>query len=125
MACLQYLTFGIVQICSVSKDCCFVQKLVPCCSTTFAYITSVLLAMRLVTEVSDYLTKLCRVSLYHLTINCYDIPLLTMQFISLPLLHRFLQESLQLGAPLISVDAPLLSADDLADQIVEVLNFFG
>jgi pimeloyl-ACP methyl ester carboxylesterase len=26
---------------------------------------------------------------------------------------------------MISVDAPLLSADDLADQIVEVLNYFG
>ncbi|WZZ38159.1 hypothetical protein YC2023_034418 [Brassica napus] len=44
---------------------------------------------------------------------------------SYPLLHRFFQESLQLGAPVIGVDAPLLSADDLADQIVEVLNYFG
>ncbi|CAF1883294.1 protein NDL2-like isoform X2 [Brassica napus] len=31
----------------------------------------------------------------------------------------------ELGAPVISVDAPLLSADDLADQIIEVLNYFG
>ncbi|KAF8118209.1 hypothetical protein N665_0006s0201 [Sinapis alba] len=31
----------------------------------------------------------------------------------------------ELGAPVIGVDAPLLSADDLADQIVEILNYFG
>ncbi|XP_010519857.1 PREDICTED: pollen-specific protein SF21-like isoform X2 [Tarenaya hassleriana] len=31
----------------------------------------------------------------------------------------------ELGAPAISLDAPLITVDDLADQIVEVLNFFG
>ncbi|XLU19856.1 hypothetical protein S245_055922, partial [Arachis hypogaea] len=32
---------------------------------------------------------------------------------------------LQLGAPEIVPDYPILSVDDLADQIAEVLNFFG
>ncbi|PQM38401.1 pollen-specific protein SF21 [Prunus yedoensis var. nudiflora] len=35
------------KICPAFKDYYFVQKHVPCCSTTFAYIISVLLAMRL------------------------------------------------------------------------------
>ncbi|OIV97683.1 hypothetical protein TanjilG_12440 [Lupinus angustifolius] len=37
----------------------------------------------------------------------------------------FLQELLQLGAAAIDPDDPILSVDDLADQIAEVLNFFG
>lgn len=40
-------------------------------------------------------------------------------------LWELLQEFLQLGAASISVDDPVPSADDLADQILEVLNFFG
>lgn len=32
---------------------------------------------------------------------------------------------LQLGADLISSDVPLLSVDELADQVAEVLDFFG
>ena len=36
-----------------------------------------------------------------------------------------LQELLQLGAATISPDDPLLSVDDLADQVAEVLNYFG
>lgn len=32
---------------------------------------------------------------------------------------------LQLGAASIDTDVPILSADDLADQVAEVLNFFG
>jgi len=39
--------------------------------------------------------------------------------------NLFLQELLQLGAADIGPDNPVLSADDLADQIVEVLNYFG
>ena len=35
------------------------------------------------------------------------------------------QELLQLGAAAIDPDYPILSADDLADQIAEVLNFLG
>ena len=47
-----------------------------------------------------------------------------------PIIHivslwELLQEFLQLGAAAISVDDPVPSADDLADQILEVLNFFG
>ncbi|CAI0432463.1 unnamed protein product, partial [Linum tenue] len=34
-------------------------------------------------------------------------------------------ELLQLGADVISSDAPLLSVDDLADQVAEVLDYFG
>jgi len=34
-------------------------------------------------------------------------------------------ELLQLGAAAIDPDDPILSADDLADQIAEVLNYFG
>lgn len=30
-----------------------------------------------------------------------------------------------MGADVISSDAPLLSVDDLADQVAEVLDFFG
>ena len=41
------------------------------------------------------------------------------------LMRHFLQELLQLGAATISPDDPLLSVDDLADQIAEVLNYFG
>ncbi|XP_010041425.1 protein NDL1 isoform X1 [Eucalyptus grandis] len=49
------------------------------------------------------------------------------------LLHNFCiyhidapgHEVLQLGADVISSDAPILSVDDLADQIAEVLDFFG
>ncbi|RYR06035.1 hypothetical protein Ahy_B06g085838 isoform B [Arachis hypogaea] len=37
----------------------------------------------------------------------------------------FVQELPQLGAPEIAPDYPVLSVDDLADQIAEVLNFFG
>nr|CAN67287.1 hypothetical protein VITISV_021600 [Vitis vinifera] len=36
-----------------------------------------------------------------------------------------LNQLLQLGADAVSLDEPALSADDLADQIAEVLNFFG
>ncbi|KAL4391568.1 hypothetical protein HN873_009290 [Arachis hypogaea] len=35
------------------------------------------------------------------------------------------KELLQLGAPKIVLDYPIFSVDDLSDQIVEVLNFFG
>lgn len=41
-----------------------------------------------------------------------------------PLLARP-QEFLQLGAGPICQDEPIPSVDDLADQIVEVLNYFG
>ncbi|XWS72469.1 hypothetical protein CRYUN_Cryun02cG0042200 [Craigia yunnanensis] len=41
------------------------------------------------------------------------------------LILGFLQEILQLGAAPISSDDLMPSVDDLADQIVEVLNFFG
>lgn len=37
----------------------------------------------------------------------------------------FDEEVLQLGADVISADVPILSVDDLADQVVEVLDFFG
>lgn len=37
----------------------------------------------------------------------------------------FYQELLQLGAEAITPSAPLLSVDDLADQIAEVLDYFG
>ena len=37
----------------------------------------------------------------------------------------FVQEFLQLGADVISSDVPLLNVDDLAEQIAEVLDFFG
>lgn len=40
---------------------------------------------------------------------------------SLPLCLR----ALQLGAAVISSDIPLLSVDDLAEQVREVLDFFG
>jgi len=41
--------------------------------------------------------------------------------------YRFVPfcELLQLGAAAIYPDGPILSADDLADQIAEVLNYFG
>nr|VDC85963.1 unnamed protein product [Brassica oleracea] len=42
---LSHILMLLLIICSPFKGCCFVQKLVPCCSTTFAFITSVLLAM--------------------------------------------------------------------------------
>lgn len=35
------------------------------------------------------------------------------------------QEFLQLGAAVMSLDDPVLSVDDLADQIAEVLDYFG
>lgn len=35
------------------------------------------------------------------------------------------QEFLQLGAAAICPEDPVPSVDDLADQIIEVLNFFG
>ncbi|XVF12127.1 hypothetical protein REPUB_Repub08aG0087800 [Reevesia pubescens] len=46
------------------------------------------------------------------------------------LLHNFCiyhidAPGLELGANVISSDVPWLSVDDLADQVVEVLNFFG
>ncbi|CAL5435752.1 unnamed protein product [Camellia sinensis] len=45
--------------------------------------------------------------------------------ISPPGHEYFLQELLQLGAAVIKHDDPLLSVDDLADQIAEVLDYFG
>lgn len=41
------------------------------------------------------------------------------------LTRYFFQVSLQLGALAISPDEPTLSVDDLADQIAEVLDYFG
>ncbi|KAJ4833283.1 hypothetical protein Tsubulata_013213 [Turnera subulata] len=66
----------------VFKDYSFVQKHVPCSSTTFAYTISVLQAM------------------------------------------RFVAQSL-LGATAVSPDDLVPSVDDLADQIAEVLDYFG
>jgi hypothetical protein len=40
-------------------------------------------------------------------------------------LFSFVQDILQLGADLISSDEPLLCVDDPADQVAEVLVFFG
>lgn len=37
----------------------------------------------------------------------------------------FVQESLQLGAAAICPNDPILSVEDLCDQILEVLNYFG
>lgn len=48
-----------------------------------------------------------------------------MLFSTLFLIWYFFQELLQLGAAAISDDEPVLSVDDLADQIAEVLNHFG
>ncbi|PQQ14715.1 hypothetical protein Pyn_31009 [Prunus yedoensis var. nudiflora] len=75
------------KICLVSRGYSFVLKRLLCCSTTSAYIISVLLAMSFSLELS--------------------------------------QEFLQLGAASIFPDDPAPSVDDLADQILEVLNFFG
>ncbi|KAF5726167.1 pollen-specific protein SF21 [Tripterygium wilfordii] len=52
------------------------------------------------------------------------LPNFCIYHISPPGHEHFLQETLQLGAASISTEDPVLSADDLADQIVEVLNFF-
>jgi len=55
-------------------------------------------------------------SLLHLELNIIihiDFPL------ELP------QEFLQLGAAAICSDEPVPSAEDLADQIIEILNYFG
>lgn len=41
------------------------------------------------------------------------------------LIWYLLLELLQLGAAIINPDDPVLSADDLADQIAEVLDYFG
>lgn len=38
---------------------------------------------------------------------------------------NYCQEYLQLGAAALCPDDPVPSAEDLADQILEVLNFFG
>ena len=51
------------------------------------------------------------------SVECYAFPVF--------LMWHFLQELLQLGAATISPDDPLLSVDDLADQIADVLNYFG
>lgn len=37
----------------------------------------------------------------------------------------FLQVFLQTGAAVISSDVPVLNVDDLADQVAEVLDYFG
>ncbi|XP_020536623.1 protein NDL2 isoform X4 [Jatropha curcas] len=47
------------------------------------------------------------------------------QLLHLPYQSSWARELLQLGAPTSSPDDPLLSVDDLADQIVEILNYFG
>lgn len=36
-----------------------------------------------------------------------------------------MEELLQLGAAIMRPDDPVLSVDDLADQVAEVLDFFG
>lgn len=48
-----------------------------------------------------------------------------MLLFTLFLIWYFFQELLQFGAAAISDDEPVLSVDDLADQIAEVLNHFG
>lgn len=48
-----------------------------------------------------------------------------MLLFTLFLIRYFFQELLQFGAAAISDDEPVLSVDDLADQIAEVLNHFG
>ena len=99
------------------KDYSFVQKHVRCYYTIFAYIISVLQDMRFVTRELVCLSWFCLIFLLHFC---------TISFIECFNSHNlFLQELLQLGAADISPDNPVLSADDLADQIVEVLNYFG
>lgn len=41
------------------------------------------------------------------------------------LIWYFCQELLQLGAAVAGPDEPSLSVDDLADQIAEILDYFG
>ncbi|KAK8597758.1 hypothetical protein V6N13_095156 [Hibiscus sabdariffa] len=88
-----------LQICFVSKDCSSVQKRPPCCSTISAFTILVLLGTR-VNQLLD--------SIIHIV-----------SFLALS------QEFLQLGAAPICPSASAQCADDLADQILEVLNFFG
>ena len=49
---------------------------------------------------------------------------LLLLLVSLLILYIF-QELFQLGAVAINPDEPVLSVDDLADQIVDVLDYFG
>ena len=88
----------------------YVQKQLLYCFTTFAYIISVLLDMRFV----SWLIWMC--FLLHLELNIII-------HIVFPL--ELPQEFLQLGAAAICVKDPVPSAEDLADQIIEVLNYFG
>ena len=108
------------QMCPASKDYSFVQKHVLCCSITFAYIILVLLGTRFVNHWAQlenfsswFSFTLCSYSVFLLSCN--------RQF----LISYFLQELFQLGAETISPNEPLLSADDLVDQIADVLNYFG
>lgn len=47
------------------------------------------------------------------------------RYYSLNCFIPFAQEFLQLGAASICPEDPVLTVDDLADQIIEILNYFG
>ena len=48
-----------------------------------------------------------------------------MHSVLLSLTWHFCQELLQLGAAVAGPDEPLLTVDELADQIAEILDYFG
>jgi len=106
---LIFYLHGLWQICHVSKDYFSVQRLLLCCFITFAYTISVLLDTRFVSQL---------IWMYQLL---YLEPNIIIYIVS-PL--ELQQEFLQLGAAAICSDNPAPSVEDLADQIVEVLNYF-
>lgn len=97
------------QICHVSKYCFSAQKYLPCCSIIFAFTTSALLGTRLV---------ITALALYG---KRYPLGII----LTLHLLKTKYEEFLQLGAARIASNVPIPSVDDLADQVADVLNFFG
>ncbi|GJS65285.1 pollen-specific protein SF21-like protein isoform X1 [Tanacetum coccineum] len=60
-----------------------------------------------------------------LHIEALSLPYESFAFIVSFLMWYLLQESLQFGAAPLSYDDPELSADDLADQVADVLDYFG
>ncbi|MQM10963.1 hypothetical protein Taro_043860 [Colocasia esculenta] len=108
---LHYLK--VLKTCHVSRCCSFVQKFRPCYSITFASTTLVHRVMRSVI-LPIWLQILTWLNLVLVEYCVNDM-----------LSWNFAQEFLQLGAAPICSDSPVPSVDDLADQVADVLDFFG
>ncbi|THU52384.1 hypothetical protein C4D60_Mb10t03430 [Musa balbisiana] len=103
---VERISFG-GKICRAFKDYFFAQKLLLCFFIISAYTILVLQDMRSVTAAYVKILSLSMIHILNITLNSATLRVL------------------QLGAAPFSSDEPVLSVDQLADQVADVLDFFG